>query len=205
MPPSSSQKGTGKKGGAGAVRQQQQQQRSRNTTPSSVPSIAALPPIDSVETETLDLRFDVFRNLTYEDMVDSSCSNTMIPDSRSLDGLLTRLQKLGTIIENRGSTCDRGMRLLAQVRKLRMDELAVERGREEERRRKDMDDEDREKKANKKKRKATDNLAPQPGNTGQLDRISPAAIPRLCDDLLGFMAYVSLVHLFWCSKNLRAC
>lgn len=170
MAPSSSQKGTGKKGGAGAMRQQQQ--RSRNTTPSAVPAVASLPPIESVETETVDLHFEVFRNLTYEDMVDPSSAGSMFPDSRALDALIERLQKLGTIIEARGLTCDRGMRLLAQNRKLRMDELAVERGREEERRQKDVDDEERERKANKKKRKAHDNLAPQTGNTGQFSPCS---------------------------------
>ncbi|KAK0731345.1 histone acetyltransferases subunit 3-domain-containing protein [Lasiosphaeris hirsuta] len=172
MPPPSSQKGTGKKGGAGAMRQQQ---RSRNTTPSAVPAAANLPPIENIEIETVELRFEVFRNLTYEDMVDPAASNTVTPDSKSLDGLITRLNKLSTIIENRGLNCDRGMRLLAQTRKQRMDELAVERGREEERRQKDIDDEERERKANKKKRKATDSLAPQGGN---IERSSPLRDPN---------------------------
>jgi transcriptional adapter 3 len=162
MAPPSSQKGTGKKGGAGAMRQQQQ--RSRNTTPSAVPSIASLPPIESVEAETVGLHFEVIRNLTYEDMVDPSASGSAIPDSKGLDGILSRLQKLSTLIETRGSYCDRGMRLLAQVRKHRQDE---ERGMEEERRQKGIDDEERERKANKKKRKATENLAPQGGSIGQ--------------------------------------
>ena len=148
MPPPSSQKGTGKKGGAGAVRQQQQ--RSRNTTPSAVPAVANLPPVEHVETETLELRFEVLRNLTYEDMVDPAASNTVTPDSKSLEGLLSRLQRLGEIVDKRGTNCDRGMRLLAQNRRLRMDEMAAERGREEERRQKEADDEERERKANKK-------------------------------------------------------
>lgn len=165
MPPPSSQKGTGKKGGAGAVRQQQQ--RSRNTTPSAAPIVANLPPVDTVETETLELRFEVFRNLTYEDMVDPAASNTASPDSKSLDGLLNRLQRLGDIIEKRGTYCDRGMRLLAQNRRQRMDEMAAERGREEERRQREADDEERERKANKKKRKATESLAAQSGSIGE--------------------------------------
>ncbi|KAK3987016.1 putative transcriptional adapter 3 [Cladorrhinum sp. PSN332] len=174
-PSSSSQKGPGKKAGASAIRQQQQQQqqreRSRNTTPSAVPPSASLPPIEDVDTETLDLRFELFRNLTYEDMVDPSTSNTATPDSKSLDGILSRLQKLGDIIEKRGLTCDRGMRLLAKNRKARLDELAVERGREEERRQKEADEEDREqRKSNKKKRKATENLAPGGSN---IERSSP--------------------------------
>ena len=174
MAPSSSQKGTGKKGGAAsAIRQQQhqqnQQQRSRNTTPGPAPPSATLPPFETVETETIELRFDVFRNLAFEDMVDGPASNTLIPDAKSLDGILARLQRLGDVIEKRGTHCDRGMRLLAQTRRQRMDELAMERGREEERRQREADDGERERKSNKKKRKgaAADTLAPHGGNTGQ--------------------------------------
>ncbi len=171
MAPSSSQKGTGKKGGASAIRQQQQQQqqRSRNTTPGPAApvAIASLPPFEAVETDTIDLRFDVFRNLAFEDMVDPPASGTLIPDSKNLDGILTRLQRLGDVIEKRGLCCDRGMRLLAQNRKQRMDELALERGREEERRQREADGEERERKSNKKKRKGADTLAPHGGKIGQ--------------------------------------
>ncbi|KAH6650988.1 histone acetyltransferases subunit 3-domain-containing protein [Chaetomium tenue] len=172
MAPSSSQKGTGKKGGASAIRQQQQQQqqRSRNTTPGPAPPSASLPPFETIETETIELRFDIFRNLTFEDMVDPPASSTPIPDSKSLDGILTRLQRLGDVIEKRGSHCDRGMRLLAQTRKQRVDELTMERGREEERRQRAADDGERERKSNKKKRKGADSLAPHAGNT---ERSSP--------------------------------
>jgi transcriptional adapter 3 len=126
MAPSSSQKGTGKKAGAGAIRQQQQQQqqqqRSRNTTPGPAPAVANLPPIETIETETIDLRFEVFRNLTFEDIVEPTASNTLAPDSKNLDGLLSRLQRLGDVIEKRGLHCDRGMRLLDQNRRQRMDD-----------------------------------------------------------------------------------
>lgn len=171
MAPSSSQKGTGKKGGASAIRQQQHQhqQRSRNTTPGPAPpAVASLPPFETVETETIDLRFDVFRNLTFEDMVDPPASTTLIPDAKSLDGILTRLQRLGDVIEKRGTCCDRGMRLLAQNRRQRMDELALERGREEERRQREADGEERERKANKKKRKGADSLTAHGGKIGRL-------------------------------------
>ena len=178
MAPSSSQKGTGKKGGASAIRQQQQQQqqqRSRNTTPGPAApvAIASLPPFETVETETIELRFDVFRNLAFEDMVDPPASGTLIPDSKNLDGILTRLQRLGDVIEKRGLCCDRGMRLLAQNRKQRMDELALERGREEERRQREADGEERERKSNKKKRKGADTLAPHGGKIGQSCLSSP--------------------------------
>ena len=146
-------------------------QRSRNTTPSSVPPTASLPPIESAQTDYLDLTFDLFRNITYEDLVDQSASNAVIPDSKSLDGIITRLQRLQDTIEKRGTYCDRGMRLLAANRRTRMDEIAAERSREEERlRREAADEEERERKANKankKKRKATENLAPQDSNIGR--------------------------------------
>lgn len=171
MPPASSQKGTGKKGGAAAVRQPP---RSRNTTPSSLPATASLPPIETQETETLDLRFDVFRNLTYEDLVDSGATTAVIPDSKALDGIVTRLQRLGESIEKRGNYCDRGMRLLAANRRTRMDEMAAEGRREDERRQREAEDEERERKANKKKRKATEHLASSASNAGQSFHIARA-------------------------------
>lgn len=169
MPPASSQKGTGKKG-AGAIARQ----RSRNTTPSSVPPSASLPPIESKSTEYLDLSYESFRNITYEDLVDQNVSSSHMPESRSIDGIMTRFQRLQDTLEKRSAFCDRGMRLLVGALRARMDEAAAERSREEERQR--AEDEERARKAskankaNKKKRKAADTLAaPQDGNTGQLE------------------------------------
>lgn len=164
MPPASSQKGTGKKG-AGAIARQ----RSRNTTPSSVPLVtASLPPIDSMQTEYLDLNYDTFRNITYEDVVDQNASSSHMPESKSLDGIMTRFQRLQDTLEKRSTFCDRGMRLLVSALRARMDEAAAERNREEERQRIEDDERARKaNKANKKKRKAADSLAPQHGNTGQ--------------------------------------
>jgi transcriptional adapter 3 len=169
-PPGSSQKGTGKKGGAGAIRQQP---RSRNTTPSSaLPATANLPPIEVQETETLELKFDVFRDLTYEDLVDSGASSALIPDSKALDGIKARLERLAKIIDDRNNYCDRGMRLLAQSKRdRRMNEMAEEGRREDERIQREADEE-RERKANKKKRKATESLAPQSSNVGQFYSVS---------------------------------
>lgn len=167
MPPASSQKGTGKKG-ANAI----SRQRSRNTTPSSVPLPASLPPIETKQTEYLDLNYDSFRNITYEDVVDQNASSSLMPESKSLDGIMSRFQKLNETIEKRSSFCDRGMRLLVSALRARMDEVAAERSREEERlRREAAEDEERARKANKankKKRKAADTLAPQDANIGQL-------------------------------------
>lgn len=163
MPPASSQKGTGKKG-AGAIARQ----RSRNTTPSSMPPSASLPPIATKTTEFLDLTYDSFRDVTYEDVVDQNGPNSHMPESRSLDGIMTRFQKLQDILERRSAFCDRGMRRLVEHLKASKDEVAAERSREEERQR--AEDEERARKANKankKKRKAADTLAPQDASIGQ--------------------------------------
>lgn len=163
MAPGSSQKGTGKKG-AGAIARQ----RSRNTTPSSVPPPASLPPIETKQTEYLDLNYDSFRNITLEDIVDQHASNSGMPDTRNIDGIMTRLQRLSETLERRHNFCDRGMRLMVPILRTRMDE---ERSREEERLRKEAEqDEERARKANKankKKRKAADTLAPNDNNIGQ--------------------------------------
>lgn len=160
MPPAPSQKGTGKKA-SGIVRQ-----RSRNTTPSAgppqPPGTANLPPVETIETEFLELRLESVRPITYEDLAESSASNAaIIPDSKSLDGMVARLNKLHDIIERRGQFCDRGMRLVASQRKMQYDDLAAA-SREEDRVR-----DDDNKKANKKKRKANDSLAPQDASAGK--------------------------------------
>lgn len=131
---------------------------------------ANLPPIEVRETETLELRFDVFRDLTYEDLVDAGASSALIPDSKALDGIKARLERLAKIIDDRNSYCDRGMRLLAQSKRdRRMNEMAEEGRREDERIQKEADEE-RARKANKKKRKATESLVPQSSNA---ERSSP--------------------------------
>jgi transcriptional adapter 3 len=157
--PTPGQKGTGKKGGAGAVNRQ----RSRNTTPmsaSAAPSTSSIPPIDIVETEFLDLRLESMRSISYDDLVDPSAANAVIPDAKSLDGLITRLGKLNEIIERRGSWCDKGMRLVALQRKNHFDEMARGEARGAE------GEGDGEKKASKKKRKANDSLAPPHEKSG---------------------------------------
>ncbi|OTA98899.1 hypothetical protein M426DRAFT_325607 [Hypoxylon sp. CI-4A] len=167
MPPAPSQKGTGKKN-AGIGK------RSRNTTPmSGLPPSANIPPVEIIETEFLDLKLESVRTITYDDLVDSSASNAVIPDSKSLDGLITRLGKLNEIIERRGTWCDKGMRLVADERKIFYDEM-VAAGRRDDARR---EGEESEKRANKKKRKATgnDNLAPGDAHT---ERSSPLRDPN---------------------------
>ncbi|KAI1079071.1 histone acetyltransferase subunit 3 [Whalleya microplaca] len=165
MPPGPSQKGTGKKG-AGAIRQ-----RSRNTTPMSVPPSAPganIPPVETIETEYIELKLENVRNMSYDDLVDSSASNAVLPDSKSLDSLITRLGKLYEIIERREHWCNQGMRLVATQRKSHYDEMGSSSRRDEAGR--GGDHGDGEKKANKKKRKANDNLAPADAHT---ERSSP--------------------------------
>ncbi|CAJ2500547.1 Uu.00g034000.m01.CDS01 [Anthostomella pinea] len=162
MPPAPSQKGTGKKA-SGVVRQ-----RSRNTTPMSgpPPSASIIPPVELLETEFLDLKLESIRNISYDDLVDSSASNAVIPDSKCLDGLINRLGKLNEIIERRGTWCDKGMRLVADHRKKLYDDMATGSRRDENR----SECPEGEKRANKKKRKANDNLAPGHVN---IERSSP--------------------------------
>lgn len=194
MPPGSSQKGTGKKG-AGAIARQ----RSRNTTPSSVPPAASLPPIETKQTEYLDLNYESFRNITYEDIVDQNVSSSHMPESKSLDGIMTRFQRLNETLEKRSSFCDRGMRLLVTALRTRMDEVAAERSREEERlRREAAEDEERARKANKankKKRKAADTLAPHDTNIGQsgLSTLRNSCF-ILCKESIVFLEHHSFIQ-----------
>ncbi|KAH6657353.1 histone acetyltransferases subunit 3-domain-containing protein [Truncatella angustata] len=165
MPPAPSQKGTGKKN-SGIVRQ-----RSRNTTPSAgLPPSGNpnLPSSDFVETEFIkELKFESLPSISFDDLAESNASNAAIPDAKSLDGLIARLEKLHDTIESRGAFCDRGMRLVAGERsKMHFEDLSAS-GRDEAKPRRD----DEERKANKKKRKANDSLAPP--QEGKPDRSSP--------------------------------
>lgn len=111
MPPPLTQKGVGKKG-------RDRQSRSRNTTPSLV-----LPSSNAGYTAFLELSLDSFR--TPDDLNDVYGST--IPSSQDLEALLDRLNKLIHVVEARGNVCDRGMRLLAQARKDRLEEIENER------------------------------------------------------------------------------
>jgi transcriptional adapter 3 len=150
MPPAASQKGTGKKAGPGAMRQ-----RSRNTTPSSVPTGASLPPIEAIDADYLALRVESFRNINFEDLVDQSTGAAQVPDSKSVDGIIARLNRLQEVIDRRTNFCDKAMRDLATQRKHHVDEPPEREARD-----------DDQKRANKKKRKAADTLAPGDGNKG---------------------------------------
>lgn len=147
MPPAASQKGTGKKAGPGAMRQ-----RSRNTTPSSIPAGSNLPSIENIDTEYLSLRVEQFREVLVDDLVDGALP---MPDSKNVDGIIAKLNRLQEAIDRRTNFCDKAMRDIANQRKHHVDE-PVERP--------ERDDEQR--KGNKKKRKAADSLAPGDVNKG---------------------------------------
>jgi transcriptional adapter 3 len=145
MPSAHSQKGTGKKG------RDVRQSRSRNTTPSLVGSV--LPTSESGETSYLGLPIQSFR--TSDDIVEPYGSP--IPSSKELETLLERLHRLVDVVETRGAVCDRGMRMLAQARKDRLEEIENQRRDEEqhERLKKEAADEEERgrNKANKVKKK----------------------------------------------------
>ncbi|OAA62662.1 transcriptional regulator [Niveomyces insectorum RCEF 264] len=135
---------------------------SSSVPPAPPVATASLPPITGQDLEYLELRFEVFGSLAYDDLVDAGAgTGTSIPDSRSIDGIVARLKRLQGIADDRGSSYDRGMRLLSQSRRTRMDEAAAERSREEERLQRAglPTDEDHQRRANKKKRKAPPDAA----------------------------------------------
>ncbi|GAP84242.2 putative histone acetyltransferase subunit 3 [Rosellinia necatrix] len=168
MPPAPGQKGTGKKGSGAKA------QRSRNTTPmSSQPTAAAavaasMPPVEVLESELLDIKYEYVRNFLHDDIIDQSTSNVVVPDSKTLDALLSKLEKLHDLIERRGSWSDKAMRLIVAEKKGHLaNELQPTSKLDS---RKDGSSHDGEKKPNKKKRKANESLAPGDHNT---ERSSP--------------------------------
>lgn len=120
MPPPPSQKGTGKKG------RDARQSRSRNSTPNLIGASSSVPPAESGETALLELsRASFFTSDTVADV------SSAIPSSKDLEALAEKLQKLVSAIELRGATCDRGMRMLAKLKKERMEEIESDRRDEE--------------------------------------------------------------------------
>jgi transcriptional adapter 3 len=188
MPPlqsGKSQKGTGKKG------RDMRQSRSRNTTPSLVSAGAQG---EAGYTAYLDLPIAQFR--TADDITEHYGST--IPSSKDLEALLDRLKRLVEVVEIRGAVCDKGMRILAQTRKDRLEEIETERQDAERRIRDAAEEEERGRnKANKvKKRKELSStreerplthgahgLAPQDGsNIGK--KFTHSVIMRFLHELL---------------------
>jgi transcriptional adapter 3 len=188
MPPlqsGKSQKGTGKKG------RDVRQSRSRNTTPSLVSAGAQG---EAGYTAYLDLPIAQFR--TADDITEHYGST--IPSSKDLEALLDRLKRLVEVVEIRGAVCDKGMRILAQTRKDRLEEIETERQDTERKIRDAAEEEERGRnKANKvKKRKELSStreerplthgahgLAPQDGsNIGK--KFTHSVIMRFLHELL---------------------
>lgn len=148
MPPSFAQKSNAKKGGAGKD-SNARRSRSRNTTPGLTQR-----PVE-METPLTEVRMKPFSISSYDEIVEQQ-SGSGIPDSRSLDTLIDRIENLLKEVESRGNASDRGMRRLAGLRKDRLEELEAERRDEEQKerlKREAAEEEERGRKANKMKKK----------------------------------------------------
>ncbi|OAQ68382.1 histone acetyltransferase subunit 3-like protein [Pochonia chlamydosporia 170] len=141
MAPGSSQAGSGKKNTAAMPKQ------SRNSTPAPAPP-ASLPPQEFYDPDYLNTRVILFRNLSYDDLVDQSAVNATVPDSRSVDAMLEKLKNLVSIMEKRSTFYDRGMRHLADERKKRPEDYDMR-----------MDGEQESKRSKHKRKKGSDSQA----------------------------------------------
>ncbi|KAI9743510.1 MAG: Transcriptional regulator [Claussenomyces sp. TS43310] len=148
MPPQAGQKGTKKKGGRDA-----RTSRSRNTTPISISGQGIPASSNSEESAYTEMRMKPYVGAAYDEIIEQQPGSS-IPDSKALDALLDRLNRLLDAVESRNKVGDRGMRQLAALRKERLEEIEVERRDEERRERIRRDDEEeRSKKAVSKKKK----------------------------------------------------
>lgn len=122
--------------------------RSRNTTPISNISI----PISSNNpSHTAYLNIDLSNlmvpvNVTYEHLLNQHGGGQGIPDPASLNSMVDNLKMLGQLAEERGTTCDGGMRELSKRRKER-----VEDDHRLERENRDREEKEREKEKEKEK------------------------------------------------------
>jgi hypothetical protein len=198
--PSFAQKSNAKKGGRD---NNARRSRSRNTTP------GVTRPVE-METPFLEVRMRPFSMSSYDEIVEQQ-SGSAIPDSKSLDALMDRIQNLLKEVEARGSASDRGMRMLAGLRKDRLEEVEAERRDEEQRerlKREAAEEEERGRKANKmKKRKDTSRareerplahgahgVAPQDGsNLGRLSLLVSQA-SFACSALRNCSGRTAVVH-----------
>jgi transcriptional adapter 3 len=145
MPPFA-QKSNAKKGGRDS---NARRSRSRNTTPGVTQR-----PVE-MDTPLTEVRMKPFPISSYDEIVEQQ-SGSGIPDSKSLDALIERIENLLKEVEARGHASDRGMRKLAALRKDRLEELEAERRDEEQRerlKREAAEEEERGRKANKMKKK----------------------------------------------------
>jgi transcriptional adapter 3 len=185
MPPVA-QKSNAKKGGRdGNARRS----RSRNTTP-------GLPRTD-IETPFLEVRMKPFSLSTYDEIVEQQTSSA-IPDSKSLDALMERIQNLLKEVEARGAASDRGMRLLASLRRDRVEEVETERREEEQKerlKREAADEEERGRKASKqKKRKDTSRAREERPLTHGAHGVAPQDGSNLGELILIYLSHYTSSH-----------
>ncbi|KAH8597571.1 histone acetyltransferases subunit 3-domain-containing protein [Bisporella sp. PMI_857] len=188
MPPLPSQKGTGKKGRGDLAKS-----RSRNSTPSLAGTTSSTQDADLGNTAFLNLPIVHLR--ASEDIVEHYGSG--VPSSKDLEALIEKLKKLADIVEARSNVYDKGMRMVAGIKKDRLEEIEIERRDQERKERiriEAAEEEERSKnKANKIKKKkdvkeekerplthGAHGLAPQDGSN--LDQSSPTRKRRLSDD-----------------------
>lgn len=107
------------------------QSRSRNTTPSSVieVSIPSIPPSITSFTELSIGDLMVPSNMTYDDILERHGGAGAIPDPNHLTTMARDLKQLYELATLRSNTCNHGMRILAEKRKV---VIAEERERERE-------------------------------------------------------------------------
>ena len=109
------------------------------------PPSASLPTIEEFDTEYLQVseKLQLFRPITYDDLVDPIPTSTPIPDSRTLEAVIQRLKQFGDLIEKRSKFSDFAVRAIAQLRSQELQHAAHQ-------------DNSGQKGTLKKKRKATD-------------------------------------------------
>jgi len=114
MPPQAGQKGTGKKGGRGV---DARRSRSRNTTPA----------VSTSETDTAYLQIVIkpLYGASYDEIVDPQTSSA-IPDSRALQGVMERIDKLIVQIDARDQVASKAIRSAVEKKKERVLELEAE-------------------------------------------------------------------------------
>jgi transcriptional adapter 3 len=103
-----------------------------------------------IQTPFLEINMKPFTYSTYEEILEQQGTVAM-PDLKSLDALVERIQTLLKETENRGTASDRGMRLMSKMEKIR--ELEEKAAAVEEGKLKREEEEDRGRKSIKIKRK----------------------------------------------------
>ncbi|KAI9648593.1 Transcriptional regulator [Ciborinia camelliae] len=145
MPPMPGQKGTGKKG------RDPRQSRSRNTTPSLVGASSSAVPSDAGRTPYTQIPISILRTSVADEISEQHAST--IPNSRELESLMQRMDRLAASVDERAAVCDKGMRVLAQSRKERNEELEIEKRDEEQKERMKRDQAEEEERGRHKAHK----------------------------------------------------